>query len=121
KITRANEPPVIGSLDIDVAGEAAAVAEFASYDPINALRHVGLTPDEFTDGQVTGNVKADIPLQKGIDRERLGWLVALNYEDLAISKPIDGQLVTDAKGTIVVEKSHAVIDATANLSGMPAE
>lgn len=121
KITRANVPPVIGALDIDVAGEAAAVAEFASYDPINALRHVGLTPDEFTAGQVTGNIKADIPLQKGIDRERLGWLVALNYENLAISKPIDGQIVTDAKGTIVVEKSHAVIAATARLSGMPAE
>jgi hypothetical protein len=121
KITRANVPPVIGSLDIDVAGEAAAVAELASYDPINALRHVGLTPDEFTGGQVTGNVKADIPLQKGIDRGRLGWLVALNYEGLAISKPIDGQLVTDAKGTIVVEKSHAVIAATAKLSDMPAE
>lgn len=121
KITRANVPPVIGSLDIDVAGDAAAVAELASYDPINALRHVGLTPDEFTSGQVTGNVKADIPLQKGIDREKLGWHVALNYDNLAISKPIDGQLITEADGTIVVEKTQAVIKADATLSDMPAE
>jgi len=121
RITRANVPPVVGSLDIDVTGDAAAVAELASYDPINALRHVGLTPDEFTSGQVTGNVKADIPLQKGIDRERLGWLVALNYEGLDISKPIDGQMVTDAKGTIVVEKTQAIINADAKLSDMPAE
>ena len=63
-IKKANAPPVIGALDIDVAGEAPAVAEFASYDPINAMRFVGLAADDFT-GQVSGHVKADIPLQQG--------------------------------------------------------
>ena len=38
-IKKANVPPVIGALDIDVAGEAPAVAELASYDPINAMRY----------------------------------------------------------------------------------
>src|SRR5690606_34884767 len=82
-VKRANVPPVIGSLDIDVAGDAPAVAELASYDPINAMRHAGLVADDFTAGQVTGNVKADIPLQKGVDRDKLNWLVALDYKDLS--------------------------------------
>ncbi|MEP9389331.1 AsmA-like C-terminal region-containing protein [Mesorhizobium sp. KR9-304] len=120
-IQRANVPPVIGSLDIDVAGDAPAVAELASYDPINAMRHAGLVADDFTGGQVTGNVKADIPLQKGVDRDRLNWLVALNYKDLSISKPIDGQIVSEAEGTIAVEKTQAVIAAKAKLSGVAAE
>jgi hypothetical protein len=120
-IDRANVPPVIGKLDIDVAGEAAAVAELASYEPINALRNIGLAPEDFTAGQVTGNVKADVPLQKGIDRSRLNWLVALNYEGLSLAKPIDGQAVTEAAGTITVEKKQAVVAAQAKLNGIPAE
>ena len=42
-VKRANIPPVIGALDIDVAGDAPAIAELASYDPINAhaLRRPG--------------------------------------------------------------------------------
>ncbi|MCX7304671.1 MAG: DUF3971 domain-containing protein [Hyphomicrobiales bacterium] len=119
-ITKANVPPVIGSLDIDVAGEAPAIAELASYDPINAMRFVGLTADDFT-GQVSGNVKADIPLQKGIDRDKLNWLVTLDYKDLAIAKPLDGQMVTEAEGTIAIEKTNAVIAAKAKLSGVPAQ
>ncbi|TJV07795.1 MAG: hypothetical protein E5Y18_25690, partial [Mesorhizobium sp.] len=56
-IKAANRPPVIGALDIDVAGEASAIAELASYEPINAMRHVGLLPDDLS-GTVTGHVKA---------------------------------------------------------------
>ena len=120
-VKKANVPPVVGALDIDVAGEAPAVAELASYDPINAMRHVGLVAEDFTVGQVSGNVKADIPLQKGVDRNRLNWLVTLNYEDLSIAKPIDGQIVSEADGTIAVEKTKAVIVAKAKLGGVPAE
>lgn len=119
-IKKANVPPVIGALDIDVAGEAPAVAELASYDPINAMRLTGLVADDFTGGQVTGNVKADIPLQKGVDRDRLNWLVALDYKGLSIGKPIDGQIVSEAEGTIAVEKTQAVIAANARLNGIPA-
>jgi len=119
-IKKANVPPVIGVLDIDVAGEAPAVAEFASYDPINAMRFVGLSADDFT-GQVSGHVKADIPLNKGIDREKLNWLVALDYKNLAIAKPLDGQMITEAEGTITIEKTNAVIKAKAKLNGVPAD
>ena len=47
-IKTANCPPVVGALDIDVAGEAPAVAELASYDPINAMRHAGISPDDLS-------------------------------------------------------------------------
>ncbi len=120
RVKNANRPPVIGALDIDVAGEAPAIAELASYEPINAMRHVGILPAELS-GTVTGNVKADIPLQAGMDASKLNWLVALDYKDLALAKPVDGQMVTEAIGTIVVDPNKAVIDAKALLSGIPAE
>jgi hypothetical protein len=120
KIKAANVSPVIGALDIDVAGDAPAIAELASYDPINAMRYVGLSPGDFS-GTVTGHVRADIPLQLGVDSSKLDWLVSLDYEDLSIAKPVDGQAVTQADGTIVVGPQKAVISAKARLNGIPAE
>ncbi|TIS37626.1 DUF3971 domain-containing protein [Mesorhizobium sp.] len=120
KVKAANRPPVIGALDIDVAGEASAIAELASYEPIDAMRHVGLLPDELS-GTVTGHVKADIPLQAGVDSSKLDWLVALDYKDLSLSKPFEDQTVTDADGSITVEPEKAVIAAKALLNGIPAE
>ncbi|MER9740920.1 hypothetical protein [Mesorhizobium sp. M0187] len=119
-VKAANHPPVIGALDIDVAGEAPAIAELASYEPINAMRHVGILPDDLS-GTVTGHVKADIPLQSGVDTSKLDWLVSLDYKDLSLAKPFEGQMVTDADGSIEVGPGKAVISAKARLNGIPAE
>ena len=119
-IKAANHPPVIGALDIDVAGEAPAIAELASYEPINAMRHFGLLPEDLS-GTVTGHVKADIPLQSGVDTSKLDWLVALDYKGLSLGKPFEGQAVSGADGSITVEPAQAVIAAKALLNGMPAE
>jgi hypothetical protein len=119
-VKEANHPPVIGALDIDVAGDAPAIAELASYEPINAMRHVGLAPEDLS-GTVSGHVKADIPLQSGVDSSKLNWLVALDYKGLSLAKPFEGQTVTDADGSITVEPTKAVISAKAQLNGIPAE
>lgn len=119
-VKAANHPPVIGALDIDVAGEAPAIAELASYEPINAMRHVGLLPEDLS-GTVTGHVKADIPLQSGVDTSKLDWLVSLDYKDLSLAKPFEDQTVTEADGSITVEPDQAVISAKALLNGIPAD
>ena len=112
-------PPVIGELDIDVAGSADAVGELASYKPIDAMRHLSLAPEELS-GEVSGHVKARIPLQAGVDMTNLGWAVKLSYKGLSISKPFEGQTVSDASGTIEVVPSVAHVKATAKLNGIPA-
>lgn len=119
-VKQANRPPVIGALDIDVAGEAPAIAELASYEPINAMRHVGLVPEDLS-GEMTGHVKADIPLQSGVDTSKLDWLVSLDYTDLSLAKPFEDQTVTEADGSITVGPDQAVISAKARLNGIPAE
>lgn len=119
-VKNANRPIVIGGLDIDVAGEAPAIAELASYEPINAMRHVGLAPEDLS-GTVTGHVRADIPLTKGMDTSKLDWLVSLDYRDLSLAKPFEDQTVTDADGSITVGPKQAVISAEAKLNGIPAD
>ncbi|CDX39453.1 conserved hypothetical protein [Mesorhizobium sp. ORS 3359] len=119
-IKNANRPIVVGGLDIDVAGEAPAIAELASYEPINAIRHVGLAPEDLS-GTVTGHVRADIPLTRGMDTSKLDWLVSLDYQDLSLAKPFEDQTVTEADGSITVGPKQAVISAEAKLNGIPAE
>ena len=101
-IRNAHLDKVIGTLDLDIAGEASAITQLASYEPIDAMSQTGLTPDQFS-GQVTGHVKADIPLIGDVELKELNWLVSLDYEDLALTKPIEGQIVSEAAGNITVD------------------
>ncbi|WP_442577694.1 hypothetical protein ACSBOB_19210 [Mesorhizobium sp. ASY16-5R] len=116
---KSNRPPVIGKLDIDIEGEASAVAEFASLDPINAMRFLPLEPGDLS-GQVSGHVIADIPLQKGVDPKSLQWIVDLDYRDLSIAKPFSGQTLIDADGKLTVEPTQATMSAKGLLNGIPA-
>ena len=119
-IRDATRPPVIAKLDIDIEGEAAALAELASRNPINVMSRIKMTAREFS-GQVDGHVTTDVPLQKGVDRDTLRWLVALDYKNLALQKLFDGQKVTEATGTIIIEPEQARIVAKAKLNGVPAD
>ncbi|TIV14139.1 MAG: hypothetical protein E5V95_31500, partial [Mesorhizobium sp.] len=70
---------------------------------------------------VTGHVRADIPLTRGMDTSKLDWLVSLDYQDLSLAKSFEDQTVTEADGSITVGPKQAVISAEAKLNGIPAE
>lgn len=115
-----NVQPVIGKLEMDIAGSADAVAELATYEPINVLGRAGLKPEELS-GTVRGHVSADVPLQKGVDPKTLKWLVSLDFDGLSVDRPFEGQVLTEAKGSITVDPFKASLQATGKLNGMPAE
>ncbi|WP_292895815.1 YhdP family protein [Nitratireductor sp.] len=118
-VRNAHVKPRIGKLEIDVAGKAPAIVELASYEPIDVSDKIDLAPQDVT-GDVTGHVVADIPLSDGILREDLGWQATLEYKNLSITKPFDGQMVADANGVLIVEPGRADISASATLNGVPA-
>ncbi len=115
----AADRPLIGALEIDVAGSADGVAELATFKPIEASRYVDLQPIDFT-GSVTGHVSGMIPLQNVPDPDVLSWRVALNYENLTVAKPFGGQVLSNATGTIVVDPDNAEIRAKGRLNEIPA-
>ncbi len=119
-ISDAGSPPVLGQLRMNISGPARAVAELADLEPINVMRFTGLEPGGVS-GSVSGNVSATIPMQKGIDRKHLDWDVKLAFRDLALAKPMDGQTITGADGTLEVDRSSAVIKARTGLNGVPAD
>lgn len=120
RIANAHLHPLIGDLDIQIEGKAAAVAEMGSYDPIDMERFIDLEPKSLS-GDVTGEVEARIPLERGSELKDLNWRVDLAYTGLSIDKPFEGQLVTEAKGTISARPDRALIQATAKLNDVPAE
>ncbi len=120
RLVNAHLKPLIGDLEIDVEGAAGAVAEIATYEPINIARYIDLPPDELT-GEVTGHISAGIPLQRDIDAKDLRWQVDLAYKGLSLAKPFEGQQIADAEGTIVARPEEARIEARATANGVPAE
>ncbi|MDZ5697039.1 DUF3971 domain-containing protein [Chelativorans sp. M5D2P16] len=119
RIDAAHRKPRIGDLEIDIEGEAAAVVELASYEPIDASRFHDLTPADLS-GQTAGRVNAQIPLQAGLPAEDLSWRVALDYENLSIAKPFEGQEISDANGSLLVQPDRAEFTAEARLNSVPA-
>lgn len=111
---------VVGQLEVNIEGDAASVAELASYEPINGLSRTGMTADAFS-GKVSGHVSTQIPLVGGLDMKGLNWRVSLDYADLALSKPVEDQLVSEATGNITLDPDKAVVSARARLNGAPAE
>jgi hypothetical protein len=79
-----------------------------------------MSADEFS-GAISGHVSTQIPLSKGIDTRQLKWLVSLDFKDLALAKPIEDQLVSEAHGNITLDPGKAVIKTKARLNGAPAE
>lgn len=118
-IHSAHLKPRIGKLSIDVSGEASAIVELASYEPIDASRFHDLAPDDIS-GDMSGQINADIPLQNGIPASNLDWKVDLHYTDLSLLKPIGGRKIDAATGTLLIQPDRAEIIAEAELNGVPA-
>ncbi len=109
----------VGFMTLDLAGDAKAVGDLASREPINALRFIGMEPKDLS-GEIWGTVNADIALSREVDRARVHWSVDLAFDKLALAKPFSGQTVTDAAGTASIDQRRAEIAANANLNGIPA-
>lgn len=119
-IDDAHIKPLIGDVDIEIDGAAAAVTEVAGYDPINLSRYLPISPDGIS-GTAKGRVLASIPLQDNIAAENLDWHLELNYEGLSLAEPYEGQRIADAKGTIVADPDRADFVAEARLNGIRGE
>ncbi|MDA4847802.1 DUF3971 domain-containing protein [Hoeflea poritis] len=109
--------PLMASLDIDVTGEAAAVAELISYRPINALQQTPYKPEDF-EGSVSSKVRVTFGLIQNQNPPSPDWHVELDLNGVSIGPKVDGVKVTDATGRMHVDTTTIKIDAEADLNGM---
>ena len=119
QIKDAHLDKVIGKLDLDVAGDAAAIVELASRKPIDAGEKLGIGPEKFS-GTAKGKVLAGIPLEDDVRVADINWSVALEARGLSVDEEFDGQKLTSADATIAIDPKAARITAKGKLNGVDA-
>lgn len=117
KIPHTNAAPLLAHLDIDVSGDASAVAELVSYQPINALSRTPYKPGDF-EGAVTAKVDVTFGLIQSQNPPEPDWKVELDLGGVSVGPRIDGVKVTDAKGKMFVDPQKMVFDTGASLDGI---
>lgn len=112
--------PVIADVNLRVTGDAAAVAEIIDKKPIDALKDAPFTSEQIS-GDVDARVKVGFAVSKNPPPGTLTWSADVGFSGVAITKPINGSLVTNAKGNMAITQTGLQIEADALLSGMPAK
>lgn len=112
--------PFYGDVSLKARGAADAVGELLSLDPIHALDGVPFEAGDLK-GDVTGEADIRFPIVFEGARPPVTYDMDMTFADLAIAKPIDGQLVSGAAGTLSVDNEHIAIAARGALNGIPAE
>jgi hypothetical protein len=111
------EKPLMADMDIDVAGNADAIAELVTYRPIRALPATGFVPEDFN-GQVQAKVKAHFGIVAAHNPPPPQWTAALTLDDVDVRKPIAGRTVTGLRGLLAIDPKMADLDAKANIDGV---
>ncbi len=109
--------PLMADMDIDVAGNADAIAELVTYRPIRALPATGFAPGDFT-GQVTAKVKAHFGIIAAHNPPPPEWTAALTLDDVDVAKPIAGRQVTGLHGLLEIDPKQADLKAKADIDGV---
>ena len=110
----------IADLDVEVSGQASALAAIAARDPVNAMRKA---PFEITDlsGNARARITAKFPLKKDAARSGTKWSAEIALDNVSVKKPFDGQTLSEANGTLSANPSVIKISADAKLNGLPSK
>lgn len=96
------DKPLMADLDLNVSGSADAVAELATFQPINALRDTDFKPGDFS-GQVKANAKLRIGLLNSQQPPPPVWSARLDLDDVSLTKPFAGRSVTSVNGPLAID------------------
>ncbi len=118
-IPRAEPGKLGGQLDVKVRGDAAAAAEYAAYQPIDAMRFLPFSDDDLS-GTMQARVVADIPFSGERARTELDYKVSLAISKVAIARKFGNQQASEADGTVEIDRQKAIVNAKGRLNGVPA-
>lgn len=117
-IPHANERPLMAELEMSVRGNADAVAELISYQPINALDKIGLEPSDLS-GEISSTVTARFGLINDQSPPSPDWDVNLDMRGVDIAKPVEGRMLTRMDGNLQVTPQRAVLKVDSLVDGAP--
>lgn len=109
--------PLMASLAISAAGDASAIAEFAAYEPIDAMSRA-----PFKAADLSGAVKADIKAKFGLERDQdppaPTWQVNLDLSKVDLKQPLQGRSISNLDGSLKIDTKNAVLDGKAEIDGI---
>ena len=109
--------PLMAEMDIDVTGNADAMAELVTYRPIRALPATGFTPEDFS-GPVKAKVKAKFGVIAAHKPPPPEWTAALTLDNVDVHKQIAGRDVTGLRGVLAIDPQRADLKAKADIDGV---
>jgi hypothetical protein len=119
--------PVMARLELDLSGEASAVAELASTRPVNALDGLDVTAGDFS-GQAKAQGVVTFPLgataragsTKPVPVPAVDYDIGVELDGLSIAKPVSGQTLASVDGTLRATPGTLTGDLKGEFSGLPA-
>lgn len=117
-IADVDQKPVIADVESRSSGNADALAELATYRPINALKITGYEPQDFS-GKASVSLKARFPLDTIDTAPRPDWVAQIKLDDVAIAKPINGKKIAGLNGTMKVNPLSADLEADLTADSVP--
>ncbi len=112
--------PIVTDLNVDVTGDAGAIAEVANREPLYALAKAPVVASDLH-GQAVASISARFPLSNVHSDITTTWEAQVKFDGLDVDKPFNGQTLTDATGTLDVTKDLAILNASGLLNGIKAE
>lgn len=112
--------PLMADLALSVSGAADALAELASFGPLNALKDTEFKPDDFT-GKASANVTARMGLIAAQDPPAPIWKAELDLDGVDLKTEFAGRKITNVTGRLGVVPDAARLEAKASIDDVPAD
>jgi hypothetical protein len=111
------EKPLMAQLDLTAEGAAPAVAEFASFPPINAMSRAPFSPSDLS-GKVSGQVQGVFGLEEEQHPPAPVFKADLELADVSLKKPFRDKKITDLSGELSIDENAAELAAEATIDGI---
>lgn len=112
-----NQVPLMADVDFNLTGWADAAAELISFQPIDALDDIGITPDQIS-GLVDAHVVARLGLINDQNPPDPVWQVELALNGVDLSIPIENRILTNVTGSVDVNRDRAIFDTKLKMDGV---
>jgi hypothetical protein len=112
--------PVPAQIDLNVSGEADAIAELASQRPVNAMAATGLSAEDVS-GKASATARFNFLLpRRGEPASKPEFNVEVQLRDFALAKPLNGAVFSGANGTITTDGKELAVRLEGKLGDLPA-
>lgn len=112
--------PLMADLQMKLSGDANAIAEAASFKPIEGLKGTDFTPQDFA-GKASAEVSAKFGLIKDQNPPQPTFNARVELDDVKLSKKVEDRSISDVNGVLMVDDQAVRIDTEANIDGVPAD